>query len=127
MAFSIFRISLPHPLIAVEYGTYRLREICLNENIFKDPWTLDPTETLLSMERIAWNLIDNDLSLKALPPLCLMDYIATDICYSPFYSVRAKILKSIALANIGSINESYTQLQKVIKEKDLPIKWLKST
>lgn len=107
MIFSIFRISLPHPLIAVEYGTYRLREISLNENLFRDPWTLDPTETLLSMERISWSLIDSDMSLKALPPLCLMDYIATDICHSAFYSIRAKILKSIALANIGCINESY--------------------
>ncbi|EAR94374.2 hypothetical protein TTHERM_00049190 (macronuclear) [Tetrahymena thermophila SB210] len=127
MVFSIFRISLPHPLIAVEYGTYRLRELCLKENIFKDPWTLDPVETLLSMERLAWNLIDNEMSLKALPPLCLMDYIATDVCQSAFYSVRAKIMKSIALANIGYINESYFQLQKVIKEKDLPLRWLKPT
>jgi hypothetical protein len=80
MIFSIFRISLPHPLIAVDYGTYRLREISLTQDLFKDPWTLDPIESLLSMERVAWNLIDSESSLKALPVLCLMDYIATDIC-----------------------------------------------
>lgn len=41
------------------------------------------------------------MSLKALPLLTLMDHIATDLVKSDFYSARAKIMKSIALANCG--------------------------
>ena len=59
---------------------------------------------------MSWALIDYDFSLKALPLLTLMDYIATDILRSPFYSVRAKIIKSIALSSIGYLNESYNLL-----------------
>ena len=36
-----------------------------------------------------------------------MDYIASKLCYSEFYSTRAKLYKSIVLAKIGSINQSY--------------------
>ena len=79
MTFSIFKISLPHPLIALRYADYRLREIMINENIFEDESVLDPSETMLSLEKISWMLMDFDLPIKAIPILTLMDYIATDL------------------------------------------------
>ena len=65
------------------------------------------------------------MSIKSIPVVTCLDYIATDICQSPFYSLRAKILKAISLANVGKMKESYIELEKVIHEKDLPIVWIK--
>ena len=33
-----------------------------------------------------------------------MDYISVKICFSDFYSTRAKLFKSVVLSNIGMIN-----------------------
>jgi len=71
---------------------------------------LDPSDTLLAMDRLAWMAMDSDLPLKALPMLALMDYLATDLTCSSFYSMRAKIMRSAALAACGFINESYQML-----------------
>jgi len=76
---SIFKISLPHPLIACKYGEYRLREITLKDDPFKDTSILEAGETMLSMEKISWMLLDSDIPIKTLPMLTLMDYIATDL------------------------------------------------
>ena len=65
---------------------------------------------MLNCEKLAWQLIDSDMSLKSLPLITLMDHIATDINKSDFYSVRAKIMKVIAMADCGQINESYNLL-----------------
>ena len=35
LAFSVFKISLPHPQILIKYGDYRLKEILKNEEVLK--------------------------------------------------------------------------------------------
>ena len=39
---------------------------------------------------------------------------------SPYYSIRSKILKSIAISNLGYLNNAYQLLIKVVQLKDLP-------
>mmetsp|Transcript_8678 Transcript_8678/g.7629 ORF Transcript_8678/g.7629 Transcript_8678/m.7629 type:complete len:98 (+) Transcript_8678:157-450(+) len=56
-----------------------------------------------------------------------MEYLATDVTNSLYYSVKAKILKAICLAQLGYINESYMMLLKVSQEKDLPLSYMKPT
>ncbi len=102
-----------------------MQEIVQRENLFRDTTILDPTETVLAMDKLSWMLIDSDFALRALPILSLHEYIATDILQSYFYSFRAKVLKAISLSHIGFINEAYQYLQKCFKEKDMPIPWLK--
>jgi hypothetical protein len=52
-----------------------------------------------------------------------MDYVATDIVKSPAYSVRAKLIKSISLSDIGLIRESMIALLQVVFDKDMPLFW----
>jgi hypothetical protein len=69
-----------------------MQEIAQRENLFRDTTILDPTETVLAMDKLSWMLIDSDFALRALPILSLHEYIATDILQSYFYSFRAKVL-----------------------------------
>lgn len=127
LAFSVFKISLPHPQILIKYGDYRLKELLKNEEIFANKEVLDPVESMLAFENIAWMLVDYNLNLKSLPMLTLMDYISTEILQNGYYSIRAKILKSVALSQISLINESLQQLILVVNEKNLPLNWMRES
>lgn len=65
-------------------------------------------------------LIDADLFDKALPLASLMEYIANDIAKSRVLTVKARLLKAIALIEIGYINEAYQIYNRVLSQKDLP-------
>ena len=49
------------------------------------------------------------------------DFLATDLLKSKYYSIRSKLLKAIAISNLGYINEAYQLLIKVKELKDIPI------
>ena len=49
-----------------------MKELLKETNIFEKKDQLDPSETLLAMESLAWLLIDYDFVVKALPFLTLM-------------------------------------------------------
>jgi len=72
-----------------------------NEDIFADDSALSSIETMISCESIAWQLLDCDMTHRALPLLALMDYLATDVLLSNPFSMRAKLMSSIALSHIG--------------------------
>ena len=72
-------------------------------------------------------LIDYNSFLKSLPMLTLMEYISTEILQNSYYSVRSKILKSIAMSQISLINESLQMLIIVANEKNLPVNWLRES
>ena len=127
LAFSIFKISLPHPHILIKYGDYRLKELLKNEEVFSNKETLDPIESLLAFENLSWILVDYNYQQKALPMLCLMDYISTEILLNPYYSIRAKILKSVALSQISLMNEALQNLVVVANEKNLPLNWMRES
>jgi hypothetical protein len=44
---------------------------------------------------------------KALPLASLMEYIASEVTKSKVLTIKARILKAIALVEIGYINEAY--------------------
>jgi len=44
------------------------------------------------------------MHIQVLPLIQIMDYIACKVCFSDFYSTRAKLQKSIVLSKIGMIN-----------------------
>jgi len=127
MVSAIFRTSLPHNFISIEFGSYRVKELLDKEDIFSNKYVLNPAEVLVACSYHATYLIDIEKHVNALPFLGLMEYIATDIVMSAYYSVKAKILKSICLSALGYINESYMLLAKVLKEKDLPMSLLKNS
>lgn len=127
LAFSVFKISLPHPHILIKYGDYRLKELLKNDEVYSNKEVLDPIESILSFENHSWMLIDYNFPLKCLPMLTLMEYISTEILQNSYYSIRSKILKSIALSQISLINESLQFLITVVNEKNLPLNWLRES
>ena len=87
------------------------RNILLSHDLFNKD--LDPIVCIQACDYLVRSLIDNDMHIKALPLIQIMDYIACKICYSDFYSTRAKLFKSIVLAKIGMINQSYQLILQV--------------
>jgi hypothetical protein len=75
--------------------------------MFEDQWICNPIELALSCIWHANLLIDKEEYLKAIPFTVLSDYLSTDILMSPYYSIRSKILKSIAISNLGYLNDAY--------------------
>lgn len=49
-----------------------------------------------------------------------MEYIACDIVKSRVLTVKARLLKAIALTEIGYINEAYQLYNRVLSLKELP-------
>lgn len=64
--------------------------------------------------------MDADLHEKALPITSLMEYIAAEIAKSKVITVKARVLKAIALVEMGYINEAYQLYNRVLSLKDLP-------
>jgi hypothetical protein len=64
------------------------------------------------------------MALKSLPLIQIMNFIACKVSLSDFYSTRAKLFKSVVLAKIGMINQSYQMLQQVQMEKCGPVQFL---
>ena len=55
-----------------------------------------------------------------MPLASLMEYLATDITKSKILAVKARILKAIALTEIGYINEAFQIYNRILSLKDLP-------
>jgi hypothetical protein len=51
-------------------------------------------------------LIDYEMYERVLPWATLMNYVATDVVKTPPYMIKARVLKGIALWNLGYISES---------------------
>ena len=49
-----------------------------------------------------------------------MEYLAFDIARSKVLTVKARLLKAIALTEIGYVNEAYQLYNRVLSMKDLP-------
>ena len=49
-----------------------------------------------------------------------MEYVASEISKSKVLTVKARLLKMIALSEIGYINEAYQTYNKLLSQKDLP-------
>jgi hypothetical protein len=77
--FSVFKVTLPHPFIPIKYGEYRLREILPKERVLDNKYVLDPAELTVACNNHAINLIDIEEPCKALPIICFMEYLATEI------------------------------------------------
>lgn len=113
------KLSFPHPQIAIEYQNYRLREF-LSDQLFADKYIITPSEILHTLGVATQALIDADLFEKALPLASLMEYVANEIAKSKVLTIKARLLKAIALIEIGYINEAYQIYNRVLSQKDLP-------
>ena len=72
-----------------------------------DKYVITPSELLHTLGTLAQSLMDADLHEKSLPLSSLMEYVASDITRSKVLTVKARLLKAIALTEVGSLNEAY--------------------
>jgi hypothetical protein len=79
----------------------------LSDQLFMDKYILSPSDLMHSLGVAAQNLIDSDMFEKALPVASLLEYLSSDICRSKVLTAKARLLKAIALTEIGYINEAY--------------------
>jgi len=56
-----------------------------------------------------------------------MEHIANEVVPSEYYSIKAKLVKSICLAKFGMINESLQYFLRVLKKKDNFRVWIKNS
>lgn len=49
-----------------------------------------------------------------------MEYVSSDIAKSKVITVKSRVLKAIALTEMGCINEAYQIYNRVLSLKDLP-------
>ena len=65
-------------------------------------------------------MIDLDQYHQALPICALMEYVAQDVTKSKVLVTKARIIKAIALVEIGYINEAFMIYKRILEHKDLP-------
>jgi hypothetical protein len=78
------------------------------------------SELLHTLGYTCQQLLDAELYDKALPLASLMEYIASEISRSKVLTVKARLLKALALTEIGYLNEAYQLYNRVLSLKDLP-------
>lgn len=99
------KLSLPHPMVPSEYTAYRFREF-LGTRWLRDSYILKPSDLLNALAVTAQALIDQEMFAKALPLTALMDYVAADVTRSKVLTVKARLLHTIALTELGYIDEA---------------------
>jgi len=118
--FAILTANMPNPTNLLSYSNYRLTEINKNSSLFTSRDNLKPTDLLISLLDISETLIAyNDFEL-VLPILALAEHISCDIIKSTNYLLKVRILKTIALAELGLISEAMQSYMKILKKVDLP-------
>jgi hypothetical protein len=85
-----------------------------------DKYVITPSELLHTLGSTTQSLLDANLPDKALPLASLMEFIASDISRSKILTVKARILKALALTDIGYLNEAYQLYNRILSLKDLP-------
>ncbi|CAI2384889.1 unnamed protein product [Moneuplotes crassus] len=116
-----FSLSLPHPQKLIDYRNYRMTEFIKKIEIIEDNQAFTYNELIFALEITCDVLIDHDAYTQVLPLLCLMEHISVDIIKSVPNMIKSRIMKSIALAELGYINESLQLVFKIIEEKDTPL------
>ena len=65
-------------------------------------------------------MIDLDQHHLALPVCSLMEYIAQNVTKSVILVTKARIIKAVALVELGYINQAYMIYKRILDSKDLP-------
>lgn len=65
-------------------------------------------------------MIDEGLIEKVLPLASLMEYVACDIVRSKILTLKARILRTNAMIELGLINSAVINFKKILSLKSLP-------
>jgi hypothetical protein len=113
-----FKVSMFHPNSDIQHLEYRMKEFLPNISLMTDRQVMQPIDLLSGLDMMSEMLIDYELYEKVLPCATLMNYVASDIAKTPSYVVKARVLKGVALCNLGYIAESINCFYQIIDNKD---------
>lgn len=128
-----FKISMFHPHEKFDFIDYRMKEFLPDSDLLSDKQVILPIDLLSGLDMICEMLLDYGFYERVLPCATLMNYVATDVVKTIPYMIKAKILKGIALCNLGYISQSLTCFYQIIENKDQvinvinPSEYLKQT
>ena len=113
-----FKISMFHPHNKIDFIEYRMKEFLPDTELLSDKQVILPIDLLSGLDIMCEMLLDYGLYERILPCATLMNYVATDVVKTIPYMVKAKVLKGIALCNLGYISQSLTCFYQIIEDKD---------
>ena len=73
-------------------------------SLFENKEALNSGDLVSALETISVYLIDFEDFEKVLPVASLMEYVASDVCYSHESLIKARVYKGISLAELGYID-----------------------
>jgi hypothetical protein len=113
-----FKVSMFHPHNKIDFIEYRMKEFLPDITLLSDRQVLLPMDLLSGLDMMAEMLIDYEMYERVLPIATLMNYVATDIVKTTPYMVKARILKGIAMCNLGYISQSINCFYQIVENKD---------
>ena len=113
------KLSFPHPITAAGYTNYNFREF-LGKDLFRDQFILVPSEFLHALNVTSQSLIDQELFERALPLAALMEWIAKEVTISKLLTFKARLIRAVALTELGYIHEALMLYRRLLSLKDLP-------
>ena len=113
-------LCMPHPQQYSQQALYQLREFVTGLDLFEDFYELEAGELIESLDILASYQIDMNLFEKAIPTLVLYEWVSSDISASLFYTIKARILRVIALSQLGYHAEAVEVYLSILNTTDLP-------
>lgn len=136
---ALFRSSLPHPTSTVDYVSYEVFPVqvlynnkrvkkCMpgatsifpDVDLFADSYRCEPKQLMSSLHWLCENLVQLQFNMKALPCLCLYQYVATFICKDVQRSIQCRCIKLTALSNIRAFDSAINDLFHLLYGNRLP-------
>ncbi|EDV29741.1 uncharacterized protein TRIADDRAFT_52451 [Trichoplax adhaerens] len=121
----LFATSLPHPSADTDYAFYEIGdhispELLSGIDLFSDYFRCDGSSLLGALRYVAYELTRSNYQLRAFPVLILYQYLATYICRDAKAAVEARILRIIALTDLGYYTEALLVLGQTLNGEKVP-------
>jgi len=114
-----FKLALPNPQMHAEFRSFRCRDILTGRDLFSDENIINSSVLISALQKMSFKLLDREEFAKALPLLTFFEYIALEVVQSDKLVAQARLMKGVALANLGYINEAWQNLALIGQSKDL--------
>jgi len=113
-----FKLSMFHPHEKHDFVNYRMKEFLPDITLLTEKQMIKPVDLLSGLDIMSEMLIDYQLYSRVLPLATLMNYVATDLVKTISFSIKARVLKGIALCHLGYISESVNLFYQIVENKD---------
>lgn len=113
LAISTFKCSLPNPFRVCDFNSYTTSELFPGQELFSNLERLSPPMLIRSLSYLIQQLLRNERHFKAIPLICMLEHVSSDICREVRTTTRARLLRIEALASLGDISQCFTLLATV--------------